>query len=322
MSFSNKKESVINFQFTSYGKYLLSKGIFKPVLYQFGDDDVIYDNLYCNVSESQNSVQDRIKEVPTLEYHNSNGVETAVSKKYTLIRQQLAQGDDLSHDFFNSGLGTSEIGNQYNPAWNIKYLNNVKTGSILMNTTGSHQNYNIPILNTFGEYKTSVDFTEPPSPGEEFEPRVVDVGVEKVYPDGSYINIEEDFILLEFNEKNVPFIRENFEIEVFQKKNFDDNRISGSVKQIIPLKFVQVDKSKSIEERIFDINTNVDVSTVEYFFEMKIDEEIDDDILCKYVKNAKVRNTLSDRLIGNCKPKVQENENIYSIEVFEEEDCS
>ena len=41
MSFFNKKEDVIEIQLTQHGKYLLSKGRFKPAYYAFYDDDII-----------------------------------------------------------------------------------------------------------------------------------------------------------------------------------------------------------------------------------------------------------------------------------------
>ena len=44
MSFFNKKEDVIEIQLTQYGKYLLSKGKFKPSYYAFFDDDIVFVN--------------------------------------------------------------------------------------------------------------------------------------------------------------------------------------------------------------------------------------------------------------------------------------
>ena len=44
--FLNKKEQVYDLKLTSYGKYLLSIGRFKPVYYAFFDDNVLYDKTY------------------------------------------------------------------------------------------------------------------------------------------------------------------------------------------------------------------------------------------------------------------------------------
>ena len=57
----DKKERVYDLEITSYGKYLLSIGKYKPVSYAFFDDNIVYDNQYNNISESQNSINERIK---------------------------------------------------------------------------------------------------------------------------------------------------------------------------------------------------------------------------------------------------------------------
>ena len=43
MTFFNQKEEVLQIELTQYGKYLLSRGKWKPAYYAFFDDDVIYD---------------------------------------------------------------------------------------------------------------------------------------------------------------------------------------------------------------------------------------------------------------------------------------
>jgi len=60
----DKKERVYDFKLTSYGKYLLSTGKYKPAYYAFFDDNIAYDRRYFTSAsiESQNSVDKRIKE--------------------------------------------------------------------------------------------------------------------------------------------------------------------------------------------------------------------------------------------------------------------
>ena len=66
--FLNKKEQVIHFQLTPYGKYLLSVGTFKPVYYSFFDSEILYDGAYAGLTESQHQIHDRIKKnTPYLE---------------------------------------------------------------------------------------------------------------------------------------------------------------------------------------------------------------------------------------------------------------
>jgi len=62
----DKKQTVIDFELTSYGKYLMSIGEYTPTYYAFFDDNIVYDNQYNNISESQNSINERIRTKPTL----------------------------------------------------------------------------------------------------------------------------------------------------------------------------------------------------------------------------------------------------------------
>ena len=62
MTFLNKKEDVVDIAVTPHGKYLISKGKFKPKFYAFFDDDVVYDGKYIDLSEDQNDIIGRIRE--------------------------------------------------------------------------------------------------------------------------------------------------------------------------------------------------------------------------------------------------------------------
>ena len=44
--FLDKKEQVIEFQLTNYGKHLFSQGKLDPKFYSFYDDDILYDSNY------------------------------------------------------------------------------------------------------------------------------------------------------------------------------------------------------------------------------------------------------------------------------------
>ena len=60
--FLNKKEQVIDFQLTPYGKHKLATGNFKPVYYSFYDEGIIYDGEYADLrEEKQNEIHERIK---------------------------------------------------------------------------------------------------------------------------------------------------------------------------------------------------------------------------------------------------------------------
>ena len=68
MTFANPKEETINLELTSYGRYLLSLGQFKPHTYAFFDEDIIYDRQHLSGTtgnanvELQNNIEGRIQE--------------------------------------------------------------------------------------------------------------------------------------------------------------------------------------------------------------------------------------------------------------------
>ena len=82
--FLNKKQDVIDFKLTSYGKHLLGRGNFKPIYYAFFDDDVVYDSKYMGPAheEQQNNAEPRIQEdTPTMKVqHVFAGIETNIKK--------------------------------------------------------------------------------------------------------------------------------------------------------------------------------------------------------------------------------------------------
>ena len=84
MEFFNKKEDVLEIKLTQYGKYLLSKGKFKPHYYAFFDDNILYDQQYSGRStkESQNQIEGRIQEeTPALRtQYVYSGIETEIVK--------------------------------------------------------------------------------------------------------------------------------------------------------------------------------------------------------------------------------------------------
>jgi len=60
--FLDKKERVIDFQLTPYGKHRLSVGKLKPTHYAFFDTGVLYDSEYAGFKETQTKIHERIKD--------------------------------------------------------------------------------------------------------------------------------------------------------------------------------------------------------------------------------------------------------------------
>jgi len=317
MSFFDKKEDVMDIQLTSHGKRLLSEGKFKPVYYSFEDSEVIYDYSFANVTETQNNIHDRIKDnIRTKTQAIFDGVETNVFKTNKMIRagEEVAEMEDTAYNFSLS-LGNSELAKEYAPSWKVKYLHGELTSSVYF-ITGSHTLLRIPRLSSSIEYQTFVGMTDP----EIDEREKLDEGIEKIYPDGSYIDVKDDFVLLEIGEENVPFSRENFDIEVYQYKENASSKISGSWMELIPLYFAKKQESATIEEKSLQSGLSINTSYVDYFLDILTDQEIDDSILCEYVGRQNKKGVFADDLNNTCSIKKKEKD-IYltGIEDVDEE---
>lgn len=159
MEFFNKKQDVIDIELTSYGKQLLSRGLFKPVYYAFSDDGVLYDQKWMtgsSITEEQSQVEPRIQEeTPRLKVQARKvGAERAIfnsgekfiydhtlgltlDPNFTQTIQDLFEFSSLQEldDYFiklnlnakfaesekllENFLGTKSYFNDYNPAWNL-----------------------------------------------------------------------------------------------------------------------------------------------------------------------------------------------------------
>ena len=84
-----------------------------------------------------------------------------------------------------------------------------------------------------------------------------------------FIEIREDFILLEINENNVVSQKENFEIELFEIVENATDKASNEYERLKPLKF---DGPRM----------NNDTDFVDYYLNLDVDMEIDERMLCKY----------------------------------------
>lgn len=292
MKFFDEKEDVIDIQLTQRGKRLFSRGEFKPYFYSFFDNDVIYDSLYAGFEENQNESQNRIREVPRkVTQYEFYGIESK-------IKENGENQDSNNKEYFNNlALGTSDIGSDNYPVFDIKFLNNYLTGTVEY-LTGAHQTIKIPQLKTLIEYKTIIERTENNSSIEE-----------DVFNDGTMIKVEDDMILLEISELNTPFQKENFDIEVYKIENEIDNNLSGSFRnreKLIPMIFKKGKEQKDC---------------IENFFDILVDSEIPEEILCKYKKDTKKAGVFSDSL-QECELTKRKEKNIYISPIDENiEDC-
>ena len=372
MEFFNKKEDVIDLELTPYGEYLLLNGKFKPAQYAFFDDEILYNSKFvwdAAPQEGQNTIKDRIKEVPRLKtQYLFQRTELAKWQKGFMENTPMddtLEGGALYEKLQAHGvvpttsnpppymksytlplpLGNCSFESEYAPAWDIRLLYNDLTGSTWYMTSSMHPYLQIPQLDVTIKYKTSAEPLDPgPATSMHNINKNTDLRLKEfdelhenppTYSDG-YYDFQEDFVVLEINEHNVPFLKENFDIEVFEvdvdylsnvaKHKQDREQVGAYLKSLSftksPSSVNEKGLLKSEEENIKSIEKDLKIkltplgpSYVEHFFNVYTDYEIDKDLICKLKPVTKQKGLfVADPL--DC---LQESEvNIVSSDIYKE----
>ena len=195
MSFFNKKEEVLDFQLTEYGKRLLQQGNLKPALYSFFDDDILYDSEAGSFSgsvENQNSADRRIKyETPNLRVQkHTTGAETRVNQFLDDVSEIVSETGSVgtpqagqflvaenSVEFVNAfqdtpqfaqkfflgsdPIGTSDLKSSDAPAWQINCLANELISSqpwLTTNLTSSNPGLGHGIVRKIPQLEITIDY--------------------------------------------------------------------------------------------------------------------------------------------------------------------
>lgn len=301
MSFFDNKQETINIELTSYGKFLLSRGKFKPVYYAFFDDDIVYDSQYMELTESQNDIQQRImNETPIVKPQYSfvnldNTMQKNVNfiSEYDAVSNNLTQQKELikilesqnsieKNYSLSMPLGRSSYNSDYYPAWNITMISGAISSSAqyVDNSDGTKNTLQpylkIPQLNLRDSIqdvmiKLDSDFLSIPLDYENIG-FIVDIDGET-----KTVNLKKNFYTIDVLEKNVDDIKENFDIEVYVEENNDINE-EKSWKQLNFIKKpvyikdnILLDTPEASNNReILDENPMF----VEHFLNILIDDEI------------------------------------------------
>jgi|18_taG_2_1085343.scaffolds.fasta_scaffold11074_2 hypothetical protein len=338
MEFLDPKEQVIDLQLTSYGRYLLSIGKFKPAQYAFFDDDVIYDNRFTkgvpNVSEElQNEIEGRIQEdTPRLATQTLyRGSELGVFSTNPNLAYSLMPGVAADNDWYQSGLAqtpdksyimSEPIGNSaYNSnniaAWNIGFYkaplsgtNTVWTGSggeipttfipqLSCSLKYHIETYNedLEIQNSYGSWETMQQVGKNVGELEDIH----NANRPIMFSDNTYMIYKDDFAFLKIEEANTVFMKENFEVEAYE---------------IIPVYDEEEDKYSEVLKQLYFGGEKVkDEDRVDYYFNVDIDFEINEEEYCSLNKVAqdKVQNIYVDKVF-NCEAK---KEILHSLNIYE-----
>lgn len=290
MGFFDKKEDILDFQLTEYGKRLLEKGTLKPEYYAFFDDDILYDTEAAGFNEEQNSAANRIKyETPSLKVQsNTTGVETRVNE----FHLNVTGGDNAdifatnvaenSVDFVNAfqqtpqfkqkyflgsdPLGNSSLKTEYAPAWHIDCLAGQVSSSTdyyTVNLSGTNPGLADGIVRKIPQLEITLDYKTFLGRSTAIEEDSVEhiVQLTNDHFDGNVeLYVQENFLVLDIQEKNTSMLKENVDIEVYE--------VTGD-NELTLLQFIG-------DENLLQ---SPDSNTVEHYMNVLADEDIPSHII-------------------------------------------
>jgi len=277
-TFVNKKERVFDIELTSYGRYLMSVGKFKPEYYAFYDDNIIYDKNYANASatENQNDIDERIKDT---QYIGSLVLFRDVEKTSNNSEEGTARQQNPAKDIFkfDAPIGDAEIeGDTANaPAWKVVA---VQTKIDSTTPTDPTNDSMIPQINITARYNKKIidpTFTTRDSIR-------TSVSRTATFADGKQIILMSNDPMYYVEELNTPVYIRNFDIEVFEileSSNTDSyeklsrKNIKSKKKQIVN-GFMT---TPTIDQELTEITSD----DVEYYFDILSDSNIEQEVACK-----------------------------------------
>ena len=314
MEFFNQKEDVMDTQLTQYGKYLLSRGKFKPKYYAFFDQDIMYDGQYGGVPENANQAQERIKDkTPRLKaQHIFRGAEANINANNETVidadmgsaidKYQITSDKDFSLTYL---LGTMDVDSIREPAWELGFYKAPLSSSALVYSGSTQQILPIPQLETV--YTLNIMTAEGSLVDDEFDDGLpmeirnerdqLNEAISDPFNDGSYFRAEQDYLFLEVQEKNGVFMPENFDIEVFEIETVWDEKLQKPTENLRQLSFFMEDAkvdSFTTEDILKTNYPTFNPNFVEYYFNIYTDQEIENAILCEVKSQNKVKDLFAD----------------------------
>ena len=319
MSLFDSKQEVINIELTSHGKKLLAQGKLSPKYYAFFDDDVIYDYSYAALTESANGEADiRIrKQTPYLKTNYSVlGQETKLNKGDVNADFTSKVTDYETRTILKYCLGNSKINEVTGSRIDVLFLEGELTGAystgsafIFGNELNQRAAFNKQVTKIVPkqlELTPEIRVLPEPTmttPPELLDPDSIDIPiVSPVLADKTYVYLEVDRLLLYVDELNSVEDYKNFDINVYK---IQTNEAGNEEYQ--KLNF-DAPKQSYIDDNGFlvdgdEVNSDpalITPTSVEYYFNIRIDEEIDTELLTSRVpKDSLGRPVIDDPLIKN-----------------------
>ena len=356
--FFNKKEEVLDVKLTPYGRRLLSKGRLKPVYYAFTDADVLYDGAYGGVTEYQNEIHGRIKDAAR---PKTQAVFSGIEANFNLANDILLSNVEAEIQTIRARerlntmpllLGTADPNAAYAPAWNIRAYKapiSASAGGYFPETAnGSGGFVNIPQLDMDHTIVTHTGISEEAAaeafihfddPAHEI-PNIL-AGQEAFalrkgqpaqiysisgdnFQDGTFLYEEQRYVFIDAREDYATSMKKNFELEVFEIKKVLNQTTNVEEDVLIQMKFLP--DPKNLDEFATEEELQVTYPTptkdyVEYYFDIDIDNGIQDQILCELDFENNRENIFADsQLEFDCLPFKFMSTTVSDFDVIEE--CS
>ncbi len=294
MKFLNKKEQVFDIQLTPYGKHKLSAGELKPTYYAFFDDNIAYDRRYFSGSsiESQSNVHKRIKQdtqylegqVIFKELMSGSVVRGGILQD---IEYQQNKNVFTSEGFIGDAMLLSEETNVA-PAWKIITMQ----GNIVSNALEDTKNkLKIPQINITASY--ILDSRDPANTTIALDSIRETIENTGLFADGRNKGLEPTEPINYFEELKHENLTENFDIEVFEIVNDGDSEDEFRRLYFESKKPQIVDGLMVSAQQITNTQT-LTTSSVEYYFTINKDQEVDPRKACKYANQFNSENYLID----------------------------
>jgi hypothetical protein len=188
-------------------------------------------------------------------------------------------------------LGRSDILKTDAPAWSVSMFRGEITGSARAVTGSTTHTINIPQLDVTLTYKINTVN----------ERRFIsDSELAIEYPNGQFLDIRPEIILSQVIERNAEFTKENFDIEVFEVLKGSIPGTGTRTERLRPLRFkkpynlVQGDILLDESEIFTPPDTPPTTEDVEYYFDIRVDGGISEQLICSSISELESRGLYVD----------------------------
>tara|TARA_R100000808_G_C2153413_1_gene163568 strand:+ start:18 stop:1223 length:1206 start_codon:yes stop_codon:yes gene_type:complete len=214
----------------------------------------------------------------------------------------------LNNYIMQEPIGTSDLGNQYAPSWDVQCYKGQISSSVEQLYTNRFPTLKIPQIEIECKFTTvekyNIDFAKDITSAIAVNNALTHVGADEIVPfeDGMYYEVKRGEILLEIEEDNVPYGKDNYEVEAFL---IEDSGLD--VERWIKLYFNPEAKTENAfyapyindEDRKKVYLPPKMENILANFLEITFDEEISEEVICNTRAELKKKNLFSDIEI-NC----------------------